>query len=94
MVAILGLFVLGLAYRDTMPRRAKVAALTLAGVALLALVVWQYIAVPPGLSVPAEPGRLLRGRRSVASVCVFVVGNTAGTGVRRAAEPQLGHRRP
>ena len=76
-----GLFVLGLAYRDTMPRRAKVAALTLAGVALLALVVWQYIAVPRGYMFQLSQVAYYGAAVMVASVCVFVVGNTAGTKV-------------
>jgi len=74
-----GLFVLGLAYRDRMPRRTKIIALAGSATALLALVSWQVLAMPGGslaeLSQVAYHGAAVM----VGSVCVFIVGNTIGT---------------
>jgi surface polysaccharide O-acyltransferase-like enzyme len=83
-----GLFVLGLGYRDRMPRPAAVVALAGAGTGLLVLVIWQVIAMPnetfAQLGQVAYHGAVV----TVASVCVFIVGNTIGTRMFSGARSQ------
>lgn len=74
-----GLFVLGLAYRDRMPRPAKLIALSGAALALLALVSWQVIAMPGGTLAELSQVAYNGAAVMVGSVCVFIVGNTVGT---------------
>ena len=74
-----GLCVLGLAYRDYLPRRPRVAVVALTGFALLALVIWQYIAVPSGYLAKFSQIGYFGAAVMVAAVCVFIVGNSIGT---------------
>lgn len=74
-----GLFVLGLAYRDRMPRLATLIALAGSATALLALVTWQVISMPGGAFAELSQVAYHGAAVMVGSVCVFIVGNTIGT---------------